>query len=91
MAIQKEPGQKGVNWSNIAVGMYVFYFLTRLLTCNEGGIMNMVRISLRTLVSAKILFLLLSMINSVCMCSYSPSPGRRLTVTLEYLGGIYLR
>jgi hypothetical protein len=25
MAIQKEPGQKGVNWSNIAVGMPAFF------------------------------------------------------------------
>ena len=27
MAIQKEPGQKGVSWSNIAVGMYAFFTL----------------------------------------------------------------
>lgn len=61
MAIQKEPGQKGVSWSNIAVGMCVFDSLIheRLLTCNEGGVMNMVRISLGALVLADIPFLLL--------------------------------
>jgi hypothetical protein len=27
MAIQKEPGQKGVSWSNIAVGMCALFTL----------------------------------------------------------------
>ncbi|EEB88426.1 hypothetical protein MPER_13749 [Moniliophthora perniciosa FA553] len=30
MAIQKEPGQKGVNWSNIAVGAIMNMFVTTL-------------------------------------------------------------
>jgi hypothetical protein len=25
MGVQKEPGQKGVNWSNIAVGEYALF------------------------------------------------------------------
>jgi hypothetical protein len=44
MAIQKEPGQKGVNWSNIAVGEFVACDCTRIHVLNSllGGIMNMV-------------------------------------------------
>lgn len=43
MAIQKEPGQKGVSWSNIAVGVWpptVFY--VHLCLRALGAIMNMV-------------------------------------------------
>lgn len=48
MGIQREPGQKGVSWSNIAVGEY--YSGNTLLPpsdsshvlCPLGGIMNMV-------------------------------------------------
>jgi hypothetical protein len=45
MGMQKEPGQKGVNWSNIAVGAYIL--LLRCLTLLNlihatGAIMNMV-------------------------------------------------
>ena len=48
MAIQKEPGQKGVNWSNIAVGMRNFVLLTRDVWRHPtaGAIMNMVHIIL---------------------------------------------
>jgi hypothetical protein len=28
MGVQREPGQKGVNWSNIAVGAYTFFTLS---------------------------------------------------------------
>lgn len=48
MGVQREPGQKGVNWSNIAVGKFdLSYDATRtdyLLTLKPriGGIMNMV-------------------------------------------------
>lgn len=47
MAIQKEPGQKGVNWSNIAVGKRAVHFsrlvhetnsLVELRCYNEYGI-----------------------------------------------------
>ena len=31
MAIQKEPGQKGVSWSNIAVGMWALSVTRRSL------------------------------------------------------------
>ena len=45
MAIQKEPGQKGVNWSNIAVGTYDALITTAYIQLNVaviGAIMNMV-------------------------------------------------
>lgn len=32
MGIQREPGQKGVNWSNIAVGERLF-----ALSCRKSG------------------------------------------------------
>ena len=48
MGVQREPGQKGISWSNIAVGMFtpspattnVELLLTSLPRI--GGIMNMV-------------------------------------------------
>jgi hypothetical protein len=48
MGVQREPGQKGISWSNIAVGTFdpssdttnVELLLTPLLRI--GGIMNMV-------------------------------------------------
>lgn len=45
MAIQKEPGQKGVNWSNIAVGRShdSSPHVNTILTIHVGGIMNMVQ------------------------------------------------
>ena len=44
MAIQKEPGQKGVSWSNIAVGTSISSHLLAFNPhSNEGAIMNMVR------------------------------------------------
>jgi hypothetical protein len=48
MGIQREPGQKGVNWSNIAVGMCLPSPISKWLVPQEltlrvlGGIMNMV-------------------------------------------------
>jgi hypothetical protein len=44
MAIQKEPGQKGVNWSNIAVGTWALSTLPHVHSCLRalGAIMNMV-------------------------------------------------
>ena len=48
MAIEKVPGQKGVNWSNIAVGECELLCCARsdgsILTfvCATGAIMNMV-------------------------------------------------
>lgn len=45
MAIQKEPGQKGINWSNIAVGMcdaLITAAYSQLIVILTGGIMNMV-------------------------------------------------
>ena len=46
MAIQKEPGQKGVNWSNIAVGTcdaLITVLSDGWLTVSAtGAIMNMV-------------------------------------------------
>ena len=48
MAIQKEPGQKGVNWSNIAVGTYDALITTAYIQLNVaviGAIMNMVCLS----------------------------------------------
>jgi hypothetical protein len=46
MAIQKEPGQKGVNWSNIAVGACLIQLYACTLVFSEnwvaGAIMNMV-------------------------------------------------
>jgi len=45
MAIQKEPGQKGVSWSNIAVGTSISSHLLAFNPhSNEGAIMNMVRL-----------------------------------------------
>ncbi len=44
MGMQKEPGQKGVNWSNIAVGAYASFMLpdpARPIHAT-GAIMNMV-------------------------------------------------
>lgn len=45
MGVQREPGQKGVNWSNIAVGMCTLLFTSpdyALPTHATGAIMNMV-------------------------------------------------
>lgn len=44
MAIQKEPGQKGVSWSNIAVGTWPLSTLLYVHSCLRalGAIMNMV-------------------------------------------------
>ena len=46
MAITKEPGQQGINWSNIAVGEVHLLPNVEPFTYsrpNLGGIMNMVR------------------------------------------------
>ena len=49
MGVQREPGQKGVNWSNIAVGASSSFVMTQTLgwsnagrSIHPGGIMNMV-------------------------------------------------
>jgi hypothetical protein len=45
MAIQKEPGQKGASWSNIAVGTWALSTLPDYHHCLRalGAIMNMVQ------------------------------------------------
>lgn len=45
MGVSAEPGQKGVNWSNIAVGEQSHYHNSRVVNdlLVPGGIMNMVR------------------------------------------------
>jgi hypothetical protein len=42
MGMQREPGQKGVNWSNIAVGAYTSFTTLLDLKHAIGAIMNMV-------------------------------------------------
>ena len=44
MGIQKEPGQKGFSWSNIAVGTWTLSTLPDVHLCSHtlGAIMNMV-------------------------------------------------
>ena len=42
MGIQREPGQKGFSWSNIAVGERISPAKISATNACEGGIMNMV-------------------------------------------------